>query len=48
VYDGEYKNGKQHGIAVYTCPDGKKEIQKWEDGKATKVLVLLQESRRVR
>jgi hypothetical protein len=32
-YDGEWKNGKQHGIGVYQSASGKTKKGEWADGK---------------
>ena len=32
-YDGEWKNGKQHGVGVYTSASGKTKKGQWSEGK---------------
>ena len=31
-YEGEWKNGKQHGVGVYTSSSGKSKKGEWSEG----------------
>ena len=38
IYDGEWFNGKQHGIGAYTTAKGIKKVAEWAEGKRIKWL----------
>jgi hypothetical protein len=39
-YDGEWKDGKQHGIGMYTKKDGTTKKSIWEHGKISNTKLL--------
>lgn len=34
-YEGQWENGKQHGIGTYTTSGGKTKRGRWQEGKRT-------------
>ena len=36
IYDGDWVNGKQHGVGLYTAPGFDPKLSEWKEGKRVK------------